>query len=101
VEKTNRLNRGLPDVNPNVAEIYSRKVRELAEALGEEETSLETADTLRSLIGEVILYPGENRGQANATLRGELLGIPDFAQSRNTPRTHAYPLSSGGGRRLS
>jgi hypothetical protein len=98
VEKTNRLNRGLPDVNPNVAEIYSRKVRELAEALGEEETSHETADTLRSLIGEVILYPGENRGQANATLRGELLGIPDFAQSRNTPRTAVITKGAAGPR---
>jgi site-specific DNA recombinase len=77
----------LPDIHPNVAELYGRKVRELAEALADDETSHETAATVRSLIGEVILYPGENRGEVRATLRGELLGVPAFAHGRNTPRT--------------
>jgi site-specific DNA recombinase len=80
----------LPDVHPNAAELYGRKVRELAEALAEDETSHETAATVLSLIGEVILYPGEKRGEVHATLRGELLGIPAFAHSRNTPRTIVY-----------
>src|SRR5262245_46610506 len=70
----------LPDVNPNVAELYRRKVKHLAEALAEDDPSSQEASVaLRSLIGEVVLTPGEKRGEVNATLRGELIGIRDFA----------------------
>jgi DNA invertase Pin-like site-specific DNA recombinase len=78
----------LPDVNPNVAELYRRKVKHLAEALAEDDpSSQEAAVALRSLIGEVVLMPGEKRGEVNATLRGELMGILDFANGGNAPRT--------------
>jgi site-specific DNA recombinase len=77
----------LPDVNPNVAELYRRKVRHLAEALAEDPSSQEAAIALRSLIGEVVLTPGEKRGEVNATLRGELMGILDFANDGNAPGT--------------
>jgi DNA invertase Pin-like site-specific DNA recombinase/vacuolar-type H+-ATPase subunit E/Vma4 len=78
----------LPDVNPNVAELYRRKVKHLAEALAEDDpSSQEAAVALRSLIGEVVLTPGEKRGEVNATLRGELMGILDFANGGNAPRT--------------
>ncbi len=70
---------GLPDVNPNVADLYRRKVTRLAEALAEDHASHEAAIALRSLIGEVVLSPGNKRGEVNATLRGELMGILDFA----------------------
>lgn len=40
---------------------------------------------IRSLIGEVVLTPGEKRGEVHATLRGELMSILDFAAGRNTP----------------
>jgi hypothetical protein len=78
----------LPDVNPNVAELYRRKVKHLADALVEDDpSSQEAAVALRSLIGEVVLTPGEKRGEVNATLRGELMGILDFANGGNAPRT--------------
>jgi hypothetical protein len=39
------------------------------------------------LVGEVILTPGEKRGEINAVLRGELMGILDFvAERRSHPR---------------
>jgi DNA invertase Pin-like site-specific DNA recombinase len=79
----------LPDVNPSVAEVYRRKVARLADALGDNQASQEAASAIRSLIGDVVLTPGERRGEVNATLRGELLAILDIASGGNTPRTAA------------
>jgi len=75
----------LPDVNPNVAEIYRRKVTRLAEALADSQAGQEAASAIRSLIGDVILTPGERRGEVNATLRGELMAILDLAAGRGAP----------------
>jgi hypothetical protein len=77
----------LPDVNPNVAEIYRRKVTRLADALAESEASREAASAIRSLIGDVVLTPGERRGEVNATLRGELLAILAIASGDSSRRT--------------
>jgi DNA invertase Pin-like site-specific DNA recombinase len=75
----------LPDVNPNVAEIYRRKVTRLAEALADSQAGQEAASAIRSLIGNVMLTPGERRGEVNATLRGELMAILDLAAGRGAP----------------
>ena len=75
----------LPDVNPNIAEIYRRKVARLTDALTDPQTNQEAATALRSLIGDIVLTPGEKRGEVHATLRGELMSILDFAAGRNTP----------------
>jgi vacuolar-type H+-ATPase subunit E/Vma4 len=88
----------LPDVNPNVAELYRRKVTSLAEALAEDPSSQEAAVALRSLIGEVVLTAGEKRGEVNATLRGELMGILDFANGGNAPRTIVITKGAAGPR---
>jgi len=77
----------LPDVNPNIAEVYRRKVVRLADALGESPASQEAAAAIRSLIGDVVLTPGEQRGEVHATLRGELMAILEFAYCGNAPRT--------------
>jgi site-specific DNA recombinase len=77
----------LPDVNPNIAEIYRRKVARLTDALSDPQTNQEAAMALRSLIGDIVLTPGTTRGEVHATLRGELMSILDFAAGRNTPRT--------------
>lgn len=77
----------LPDVNPSVAEVYRRKVVRLADALGESQANQEAAAAIRSLIGDIVLTPGERRGEVNATLRGELMAILDIAGSGNTART--------------
>jgi len=73
----------LPDVNPNVAEVYRGKVAQLAEALNDPEAAKEAAGAIRSLIGEVVMTPGECRGVVNATLRGELIAILDLAAGRH------------------
>jgi site-specific DNA recombinase len=77
------------DVNPNIAEIYRRKVARLSNALSDPKTNQEAASAIRSLIGEIVLTPGTKRGEVQATLRGELMSILDFASGRNTSGTLA------------
>jgi site-specific DNA recombinase len=72
----------LPDVNPNIAEIYRARVERLAEALTDPEASQEAAGAIRSLIGRVVLTPGRERGQVEAVLSGELFAILDLAADR-------------------
>jgi site-specific DNA recombinase len=77
----------LPDVIPNVAEIYRAKVQRLTEALADPEAREEAAAAIRSLIGSVALTPGEKRGEVNAVLRGELMAILDLAADRRAGPT--------------
>jgi hypothetical protein len=67
----------LPDIHPNVAEIYRRKVEHLAEALKRPEDRHQAAEAIRGLIERVTLTPGRKRGQIDATLHGELGTILD------------------------
>jgi len=75
----------LPDVHPNIAEHYRAKVIRLAETLVEPESNGEAREDIRSLIGEVVITPGEKRGESHATLRGELMAILDLAASDTLP----------------
>jgi site-specific DNA recombinase len=72
----------LPDVHPNIAEHYRAKVIRLAETLAEPESNGEAREDIRSLVGEVVITPGEKRGESHAILRGELMGILDLAAGR-------------------
>ena len=49
----------LPDIYPNVAAIYGRKVERLAEALKRPDERAEAADAIRGLIERIVLTPGE------------------------------------------
>ena len=91
----------VPDVHPNVAELYRAKVTRLAETLADPESNGEACEDIRSLVGEVVLTPGEKRGQIHAILRGELMAILDLAEGRRrsprpevdrVPRISTYPL---------
>ena len=75
----------LPDVHPNIAEHYRAKVIRLAETLAEPESNREAREDIRSLVGEVVITPGEKRGESHAILRGELMAILDFAAGRRRP----------------
>ncbi|MFE3839597.1 recombinase family protein, partial [Pseudogemmobacter sonorensis] len=72
----------VPDVHPNVAANYSRNVARFAEALRDPDGGREAAEALRSLIGEIIVTPGEKRGEVHAELRGELMGILGIAAAQ-------------------
>jgi site-specific DNA recombinase len=46
-----------------------------SDALTDAQTNQEVSTALRSLIGDIVLTPGEKRGEVHATLRGELMSI--------------------------
>ena len=57
----------MPDIHPNISEIYRRRVERLAEALHQPEERDEAADAIRALIERVTLTPAARRGQGDAT----------------------------------
>lgn len=71
----------VPDVHPNIANVYRLRIERFTEALDDPEGGRQAAEALRSLIGEVVLTPGKKRGEVHATLRGELFGILDFGRA--------------------
>ena len=76
---------GIPDVHPGIAEIYKRKVAALTDTLKDPETRLDASSDIRSLVGKIVLHPGEKRGEVHATLHGSLIGILDFANETPQP----------------
>src|SRR5258705_2004191 len=89
----------MPDVHPNIAEHYRAKVILLAETLAEPESNGEAREDIRSLIGEVVITPGEKRGESHATLRGELMAILDLAAGRRgAPKTEIITNALAGPR---
>ncbi|MFC3061665.1 recombinase family protein [Paenirhodobacter populi] len=87
----------MPDVHPNVAANYSRNVARFAEALNDPDGGRQAAEALRSLIGEVIVTPGEKRGEVHAELRGELMGILGIAaaQPEQGRMPVMFPVAAG------
>ena len=88
-ELTERLSRApvdIPDIHPNVAGIYRRKVERLAEALQHPQERDEAADAIRALIDHITLTPGPKRGEIAAALHGDLGTILEWVgQKQNTP----------------
>jgi len=74
----------IPDIHPNIAEIYKARVRQLSEALADPELRDQAEEAIRALVGEVVLTPGDKRGEVNATLRGEVMNILDIVSGRKT-----------------
>ena len=62
-----------PVLHPAMAEIYHRKVADLAEALNREDARAEAAEILRGLIERIELRPGAEGYEI--LLRGDLAGI--------------------------
>jgi site-specific DNA recombinase len=88
-ELTERVSRApvdIPDIHPNVAGIYRRKVERLAEALQRPQERDEASEAIRALIDRITLTPGPKRGEIAATLHGDLAKILEWtAQKQNTP----------------
>ncbi|MCG8563038.1 MAG: recombinase family protein, partial [Hyphomicrobiales bacterium] len=74
----------VPDIHPNIAEIYKAKVTQLSEALADPELRDQAAEAFRTLVDEVVLEPGDKRGEVNAILRGEVMNILDIVSGRKT-----------------
>ena len=69
----------IPDIHPNIAIVYRRKVERLAEALADPRDRDEAADAIRGLIERIVLTPGEKRGEMHAALHGDLGTILEWA----------------------
>jgi DNA invertase Pin-like site-specific DNA recombinase len=80
----------IPDVHPNIANIYRKNVARFTEALDDPAGGREAAQALRSLIGEIVLTPGQKRGEVHAELRGELMGILEFANAERNQRASYF-----------
>ena len=82
-ERLARAPINIPDIHPNVADTYRRKVVRLADALNHPEDRYEAAAALRGLIERIVLAPGSKRGELHATLHGELGTIIEwFARTK-------------------
>jgi len=85
-ERLSRAPMDIPDIHPNVAGIYRRKVERLAEALQHPQERDEAADAIRALIDRITLTPGAKRGEIVGTLHGDLGTILEWTvQKANTP----------------
>ena len=68
----------IPDIHPNVADLYRRKVERLAEALRDPRERAAAAEAVRSPIERIVLTPGAKRGEMNATLYGDLGAVLEW-----------------------
>ncbi|MGL4288103.1 MAG: hypothetical protein ACRCVA_17275 [Phreatobacter sp.] len=75
----------VPDIHPNIAESYRRRVERLTEALSHPEDALEAADAIREVIDRIVVTPGEQRGSYTVTLQGELGTILDWIDRSGKP----------------
>lgn len=69
-----------PDRLPNASAIYAKKISRLTEALNRPEDRGEAAEALGMLIEKIVLRPGPNRGEIDATLYGELGAILNWTE---------------------
>jgi hypothetical protein len=78
----------VPDVHRGIVEIYERKVTKLMETLKNPKARLDASADIRSLIGKIVLHPGDKawRGSCHA-LHGSLMGILDFVNDYPKPGT--------------
>ncbi|MGH7048993.1 MAG: recombinase family protein, partial [Stellaceae bacterium] len=69
-----------PDLHPNIAGIYRRKIERLAEALADPDAQRDAGEAIRCLIERVTLSPGARRGEMIATLHGDLATILEWSE---------------------
>ena len=81
-ERLSSVPTDIPDIHPNVAGIYRRKVERLSEALQNPQERDGAAAAIRDLIERITLTPGPKRGQIDATLHGDLGTILEWAASK-------------------
>ncbi|MDX2265916.1 MAG: recombinase family protein [Hyphomicrobiales bacterium] len=92
----------LPDVLPNVADLYRRKIERLSEALSLPGTNQQAASVIRSLIGQIVLTPSEDGKHLTIDLHGELAAVIALASGKPGSATPAetsgrFALVAGAG----
>jgi site-specific DNA recombinase len=89
-----KVNEPPPLLHPNMADLYRRKVRELAEALADEESRIGAAEALRGLIDTITLTPDGSELRIN--LHGNLAAMLRAAESQSTGKPLNGLLVDGG-----
>lgn len=84
----------VPDVHPNIANVYRLRVERFIDALDDPDGGRQAAEALRSLIGEIILTPGQKRGEVHAELRGELFGMLELVRGEDYHRLEQVMLTA-------
>ncbi len=74
-----------PDIHPNIAETYRRRIERFTEALSHPDDALEAADAIREVIDRIVVTPGDSRGDYSITLQGELGTILDWIDRSGKP----------------
>ena len=74
----------IPDIHPNIAGIYRRKVERLADALQHPEERDEASAAIRGLIERIVLTPGAKWGQMDAKLYGDLGKILEWTRTKDS-----------------
>ena len=69
----------------------------LTETLENPATRLDASSDIRSLVGKIVLHPGEKRGEVHATLHGSLMGILDFVNDNPQPDTRRVIIKVSSG----
>ncbi|MGO8843480.1 MAG: hypothetical protein ACLQF1_20850 [Methyloceanibacter sp.] len=87
----------MPRLHPNIAEMYRQKVDNLAEALNEERTCVESAECIRELIEAIRLVP-EN-GKLKIELYGELVALLNLANEHPRYKGTGVQITLVGGAR--
>ena len=83
----------IPDIHPNVAGIYRRKVARLADALDNPGERDEAASAIRGLIDRIVLTPGARRGEMGAALHGDLGAILEWTGNGHEKTKTDIPMS--------
>ncbi|WP_083224971.1 recombinase family protein [Sphingomonas panacis] len=86
-----------PDIHPNIANIYAKKVERLADALNRPQDRDEAAEAIRSLIKRVTLTPGAKRGEINITLHGEFGAILQWLGAGGSRKNDDSPTAGAAG----
>jgi len=72
----------VPDLHPNIAELYRRKVARLSKALDHPDDRHEAMDTIRQRVTRVVITPSATRGEVHAVLHGDIVAIADRVSQR-------------------
>jgi len=70
----------IPDIYPDVAETYRRRIERLTAAFDHPDDAVEAAESIREVIGRIVITPGETRGNLRITLHGDLGAILDWTE---------------------
>jgi hypothetical protein len=86
--------RDIPDIHPNIAELYRRKVERLIDALNDPDDRVKAATALRAVIDRVVVSPSGKRGEVDVRLHGDLETLLAWAQDKSIAGARAHAMYS-------